>query len=59
MNKQTVSIQWSIYYSLIKKIKTTDMLNNMNEPRNKYSESKSQTPQKKIWEEKNQIKKII
>lgn len=41
-----------------KKIKTTDMLNNMNEPRNKYSESKKSDQKKKIREKKSQIKKI-
>lgn len=35
-----------------KKIKTTDMLNNMNEPRNKYSESKKSDPPKKKSERK-------
>lgn len=35
-----------------RKIKTTDMLNNMNEPQNKYSESKKSDQKKKKSERK-------
>lgn len=42
-----------------KKIKTTDMLNNMNEPRNKYSESKKSDQKKKNPREKKSNKKNL
>ena len=35
-----------------RKIKTTDMLNNMNEPQNKYSKSKKSDQKKKNLREK-------
>ena len=46
---QTWLSDWT---ELNKKIKTTDMLNNMNEPQNKYSESKKSDQKKKKSERK-------